>query len=1728
MSVTIVTSTAAGPLDAQDLVFEATGVQANREYFSQLPFEHIDTLTGSLVLTYTDLVLPGNAGLDLRFTRTYNSKTGTWAFGISDFVMRVIDNGWTQQPRDQGGRALAELVGSDGAHHGLIYMTPPADQTEFDRFRWLQTDQFWTFDRQTQVLLLPDGRVGRYDAQHRLQSIQDPFGNSIMLAWSNNQVVVAQDLGGGETRTVVVTLYRPEGTYVTLDNEYTPASIRFSGSSAGGSTWTYSYVASSFLLHEVQPPVGPSWLYDYGGTSSEGDSIDLIVTTPQGGIIEYDARQLFIPTTLFTGQPGTKDHTKVITHRRTSGRSLEAGTWTYRYGEGGYVSTHTETLAPDGTRTMEDYSLPPIPPSSALPQEFIGRQWGLRQRLITDGEGHALQKETRSYQYVPLANLLYAAVPAVPELLQRTIQRPGDGSGTSLTTTFTYDTANFGDYHHPKLIEEQGDLSRTTRRIFAYVAPFVVGLVASESVTVGPETFERSSTFDPATGFRTSQTEYGLTRSFTSERGNVRTVTNGNGHTTTYSYRWGMVSRVDTPAYTVGRVINQEGTVAAETRAGRTTTFQYDSLFRLTQTQPPYATLTATSYGPGGNTITVTRAGSSTLTTLDGFGRTIGTVNRVGEQTNASYDALGRMIYQGYPYVSANIGTTIEYDGLGRVARRINPDGSASHSFYDDGARRVTVVDENGHPTVQTYAAFGDPGDLRLVSLDDAAGNTWRYTYNAIGQLTSVGGPPGPNGEPIERTWQYGVNGVPPALLGRESHPESGTVAYVEYDAAGNLLQKRDANGTLFIYNYDGNERLSQLVVDGQVTQFTYEPGSDNRQTAVRGAVATRFSYDAAGHLAGRVDAIGNQSWTRLFEYSGTDDLTRLTYASGRRVRYVYDTEHRVTRVYDEATQANYAAGFSYHPSGAVASFTSGNGLSNVFQYDPARYWPRSVQVGSLLQLTYSQYDAAGNLLRLGDGRASRTQSFQYDQLDRLVTADGPAWYGTTSYAYDGHGNRTNAGGTAYTYHGGTLRLASQQLLGQSPEAFTYDGNGNLLTDGTRTYSYTPANLVATETGPAAAATYVYDADDWRVAKSLHGSGSYYLRGNDGELLTEWIVPATGSAKARDYIYAAGRLLAVASAPATLIDPPAATGQITPNGPGLTVTLAAGENALVAFLGAAGRRVDARLTNGTFAGTCFAFTLSILKPDGTTLSSASSCFDGANGFLDAATMPVSGMYLLKLAPARANAGTATLFVHIFDDVTGSITPNGAGIGVMLGPPGQNALLTFAGTAGQRASVRLTNGTFPGTCFTFTLSILRPDGTKLSSADSCYDGANGFLDAVTMPVSGIYTAKLDPIGVNAGSATLLVYTFDDVTGLITGGELQVSAPADHDQFLAWVAGKPFGQQTLLDLEPTLNAAGWLLTPPNAAGERTKVHLPNGPWIRVGFGEGQWVWIPQGDSGVSVSLPTPGQSAALTFTGIAGRRVSARLTNGTFAGTCFAFTLSILKPDGTKLSSADSCYDGVNGFLDAATMPVSGVYTLKLDPVKSNTGSATLFVYTFDDVAGPITVGIPAAAGTQADHNRLLSWVAGKPFGQQTLLNLEPTLTAAGWLLTPPNTMGDRTKVRPPNGPWIRVGFGEGRWVWIPQGESGIEVSLPTPGQNALLTFPGSAGQQVTASFDGQTFQSCAYLSVLKPDGSTLISRLGCGAALALPPQTLPGTGIYTVKLDPAGGGAGSATVSITSP
>jgi len=76
-------------------VVSSGGFQPNRDYLSLQPWESIDTASGNVILTFTDLELPGNNGRTLTFQRTFNNIHGgstapsRWVFAISGLPMRV-------------------------------------------------------------------------------------------------------------------------------------------------------------------------------------------------------------------------------------------------------------------------------------------------------------------------------------------------------------------------------------------------------------------------------------------------------------------------------------------------------------------------------------------------------------------------------------------------------------------------------------------------------------------------------------------------------------------------------------------------------------------------------------------------------------------------------------------------------------------------------------------------------------------------------------------------------------------------------------------------------------------------------------------------------------------------------------------------------------------------------------------------------------------------------------------------------------------------------------------------------------------------------------------------------------------------------------------------------------------------------------------------------------------------------------------------------------------------------------------------------------------------------------------------------------------------------------------------------------------------------------------------------------------------------------------------------
>jgi RHS repeat-associated protein len=87
-----------------------------------------------------------------------------------------------------------------------------------------------------------------------------------------------------------------------------------------------------------------------------------------------------------------------------------------------------------------------------------------------------------------------------------------------------------------------------------------------------------------------------------------------------------------------------------------------------------------------------------------------------------------------------------------------------------------------------------------------------------------------------------------------------------------------------------------------------------------------------------------------------------------------------------------------------------------------------------------------------------------------------------------------------------------------------------------------------------------------------------------------------------------------------------------------------------------------------------------------------------------------------------------------------------------------------------------------------------------------------------------------------------------------------------------------------------------------------------------------------------------------------------------------------------------------------------------------------------------------------------------------------------------------------------------------------VAPAVPGHNAKLAFQAPAGQTLTLSVSGSTIPS-SYVSVLRPDGSTLVGRTSVSASGRTLDLTPGSTGTYTILLDPSGDGVGQATLAL---
>ena len=538
-----------------------------------------------------------------------------------------------------------------------------------------------------------------------------------------------------------------------------------------------------------------------------------------------------------------------------------------------------------------------------------------------------------------------------------------------------------------------------------------------------------------------------------------------------------------------------------------------------------------------------------------------------------------------------------------------------------------------------------------------------------------------------------------------------------------------------------------------------------------------------------------------------------------------------------------------------------------------------------------------------------------------------------------------------------------------------------------------------------------------------------------------------------------------------------ATGRIVVDGSTLAVKITtAGKIALILFDGNSGDLLDLQLSN--FVASAGSVSYTIYNPIGAVLSSGTISSSALTAFLP--SLPMAGTYTVLINPGAT--GTASFSVAVKSVV--ALPIDGASVNATTATAGQGVRFKFTGAVGQNLGLGLTGLTHtPASGGGMTLQVYRPDQTLLASNGSCYTSNPGG------------DCSAEPGDSGAG-----------------GDLLGVSHPA----------GGGGGQCHADALERCHGHAG-------------QQHAAGGEY------------------------PRAGQNARLTFSGTAGQPMGLEMTQVATVPARQAVYMYVLKPDGTTLVSTNSGTG--DGAVLSATLPTTGTYTVFLDANFGATSSSTLVL----NPPGELTIdGPPLNVSTLSGEPHTLTFVGA--VGQNLGLGLTGLThtPASGGGMTLQVYRPDQTLLASNGSCYTSNPGGDCQlnlgtlaqagtyWVYLvpPAGvvasatltlssdvtgtlvnNTPLAVSIPRAGQNARLTFSGTAGQPMGLEMTQVATvpaRQAVYMYLLKPDGTTLVSTnsgTGDGAVLS---ATLPTTGTYTVFLDANFGATSSSTLVLNPP
>lgn len=1028
----------------------------------------VNLRAGDETFTRTDLTL--GSLYPITVNRTYSSGSGYdspvgygWAINHDRRIYTYADGSVTLRKECGWKRRFTWSVGG--------YLSPAGETGLLVQ----NADGSYTYTEK-------DGNKENYDVRGRLAGLVDAKGNSLVFTYSAD----ARDLLWGLLPSNV-----DQNTPLIVSYDYHLSKIEEKDASGNltGKWVAFHYELSTGRLMDIQDNTGRTVTYNhdsignlttvdgpagsaaYGYTDANNKHRMTSIDEGQGAYVNtYDASGKVTRQTHGTGiidfaytNLGKKT-TLTTTIKDSNGAVLNTRTRSVEFDANGQVFKETDTFGNvtnyvrDGNAWILQEGRRDVATGVTTTMAYTYDAKG-NTLTKTEAQGTSVEKTT-TYTYHPTFNkVLTEVVHSVVDPAQNRV------------TTNTYDEAN-------------GNLLSTTETgllgdgtAYSYTTTYAYDTNGKLTSIDGPRTDVQdiaAYAYDPATGYLTSMTQPLIGTTTYGDHdplGNPQTVTDPNGNSTTYTY-------------------DANGKVLTVKAPGDTSPTQYF-----------YLGSGCSSCGGGSSKIDhiTLPEGNTIWYTYDAMGNLSAIKDSLNNTINYTYDSEGNKLTEQIKDSAGGLQKTLsyQYDALNRLAKTINPDSAYSQYTYDARGNRISLRTPNSTLTTYSYDALN-----RLTSTLQPLNASTSYTYDTNNNLTSVT-------DAASHTTAYRYDDR--SRVYQVISPDTGTTTY-QYDPAGNLTSKTDAKGVTISYVYDALNRLTKIdfPTDTDIA-YVYDTcvnGKGRLCSMTDASGTTAYEYSAKGQIKKETKTIDSIQYVTQYTYDQNGNLKTMTYPSGRVLTYNTSND-KVVGVLNNAV--SLASNISYKPFGGMSSHTYGNGLTGSIAYDN-QYRVASITAGTVMNLTYSQYDANGSITAITNALdATRNKSFTYDALDRLSTATSSGIWGSLAWTYDGVGNRQTEGSTVYSYVPGT-----NKLTGAGGTSFSYDNDGNTITQNSRVYTYNQNQRLIQDVDGAMTAGYTYNGNGQRVKKVVNGTTTVFHYDQRGQLIAE--SDSTGAATA-EYIY---------------------------------------------------------------------------------------------------------------------------------------------------------------------------------------------------------------------------------------------------------------------------------------------------------------------------------------------------------------------------------------------------------------------------------------------------------------------------------------------------------------------------------------------------------------------------------------------------------------------------------